>query len=197
MAIRNSYYSKTEIANLGIKKCGRNVKISKKVSFYCAEKISIGNNVRIDDFCILSGDISIGSYVHIAAYCGLFARHGIVMKDFSALSSRVSIYSVSDDYFGNSLTNPTVPDRYRELDAGKVVLEKHVIVGSGTIILPNTKIKTGSAIGALSLVKGDIPPWGIYNGNPVRFRAKRKSSEIIKLEKRLLAREADKGIYDR
>lgn len=34
--------------------------------------MTIGSNVRIDDFCILSGRLEFGSYVHIAAYSALY-----------------------------------------------------------------------------------------------------------------------------
>ena len=69
----NSFYSIDEIKKIGFKSIGNNVLISKKASFYNAETMVIGNNVRIDDFCILSGIIEIRDYVHIAAYSGLFA----------------------------------------------------------------------------------------------------------------------------
>ena len=43
-------------------KIGSNTKISKYVLFYGTD-IQIGDNVRIDDFCILSGNIKIGSNI--------------------------------------------------------------------------------------------------------------------------------------
>ena len=52
-----SFYSREELLDLGLKSVGENVRISRKVSIYGAEQISIGDNVRIDDFCILSGII--------------------------------------------------------------------------------------------------------------------------------------------
>lgn len=186
MAVKTSFYSDNELANLGLKSYGKNVNISRKASIYNAENITIGSNVRIDDFCILSGKITIGSYVHIAAYCGFFGREEIILEDFTGISARVSIYTANDDYFGNALTGPTVPDEFRKLDAGPVVLEKYVIVGCATVILPNTRIGIGSAIGALSLVKGKVPPWSIFVGIPAKFKKERKSSVIIKYEKDLL-----------
>jgi len=71
--MKTSFLSKNELRQVGFARYGRNVLISRKVSFYYPEKIEIGNNVRIDDFCILSGHIVMGNYIHIAAYCGLFA----------------------------------------------------------------------------------------------------------------------------
>ncbi len=69
--------------------------------------MAINDNVRIDDFCILSGHIEIGSYIHIAAYSALYGgQAGIFMDDFLNISSRVFVYSVSDDYSGETMTNP-------------------------------------------------------------------------------------------
>ena len=61
----------TEIAlkEHGFKRLGKGVKISSKASIYNAGNISIGDNTRIDDFCIISAGeegIEIGRNVHIA-----------------------------------------------------------------------------------------------------------------------------------
>ena len=96
------FYSKDNQKKIGFKSLGENVLISDKTSIYSLENISIGNNVRVDDFSILSagGYINIGNYIHIAAFGSFFGGSGIVMEDFTTTSSRVCIYSVSDDYSG-------------------------------------------------------------------------------------------------
>lgn len=182
----DSFYSKSELLNIGFKKIGDNVLISKKSSIYNAERISIGSNVRIDDFTILSGDISLGNYIHIAAFSALFAgNYGIEMNDFSGLSSRVTIYASSDDYSGKSLTNPTVPSKYRNTYGGKVTLKKHVIIGASSVILPNLTIGEGASIGSCSLVIHDCNPFSIYVGTPAK-EIKKRSQDLLKLEDNLL-----------
>ena len=47
-------YTREELEAIGFAQLGENVKISKKASIYGAANISIGNHVRIDDFCIIS-----------------------------------------------------------------------------------------------------------------------------------------------
>ncbi|MGE5677214.1 MAG: acyltransferase [Pseudomonadota bacterium] len=180
----DSFYSETELQALGFRKVGKYVQISRHACFYQPDSISVGDHVRIDDFCILSGRIDIGCFVHIAAYCGLYGNSGIVMKDFSGLSSRVSIYSVSDDYSGNYLTNPTVPDKYKDMISGEVILEKHVIIGAASVILPKVRIGEGTAVGSLSLVLKDLEPWKIYAGIPCR-QIKDRSKGLLDLEKAL------------
>jgi acetyltransferase-like isoleucine patch superfamily enzyme len=185
-----SYFSAKELEQLGFKSLGRDVSISTKASLYGVARISIGSHVRIDDFCILSageGGIGIGSFVHIACYCSLIGKERIQLEDFTGLSSRVSIYSSSDDYSGAAMTNPTVPNEFTAVQHGPVTLQKHAIVGSGTVILPGVVLGQGSAVGALSLVAKDCQPFTIYSGVPARRVGERKQA-LLELEKRLLAK---------
>ena len=179
--INNSFLNVEELKKLGFKKIGENVKISKYTCFYSPEKIEIGDSVRIDDFCILSGEIKLGNYIHIAAYCGLFGGGGgIEMKDFSGLSSRVSIYSSSDDYSGEFLTGPCIPMKFRKILEGKVILEKHALVGTGSTILPCVRISDGTAIGSMSLLTRKI-----YAGIPAK-EIKNRKKDLIQMEIKLL-----------
>lgn len=123
----------------------------------------------IDDFCVLSGNIQIGSYVHISSYTSLIAGNkGIYVGDFATISLKCSIFSKSDDFSGMAMTNPMVPDKYRHIDEGEVILSKYVIVGTGSVILPNVTLGEGVAIGAMSLVKENIEPWVICAGIPCK-----------------------------
>lgn len=180
--METSFYKREELLKLGFKQVGSNVLISKKVSFYGIDKITIGNHVRIDDFCILSGEITLKDYIHIAAYSALFGgKEGIVMEKYAGLSSRVVIYAESDDYSGDAMTNPMIPIEFRNVAGGKVVLEKHVIIGTGTCILPDLTIKEGSAVGSMSLVNKSLEPWGVYAGIPCR-KIKERSKKLLAIE---------------
>ena len=182
-----SIYSDVELRQLGFAKLGENVRISKKASFYGIERISIGSNVRIDDFCVLSagkGGIDIGSYIHIAVYSSLIGRGKITLSDFCNISSRVSIYSSNDDYSGEFMTNPMVPEEYTNVTTDSVVLGKHTIIGSGSVVLPGVVLGEGAAIGALSLVSKSCEAFKIYAGNPLKLIKARKM-QIIDLEVKL------------
>ena len=177
----NSYYSLNELSQLGLKNYGLNVLISRKASIYSPEKIMIGSNVRIDDFCILSGNIIIGNYVHINPYTGVFAgTAGVVFEDYANLASRVTIYAISDDYTGETLTSPLIPEKYKKITREPVWIKKYVIIGTGTSILPGVIIEEGCAIGAMSLVKSSTEPWGIYAGIPLEY-IKPRNKEMLKL----------------
>ena len=181
----NSFYTPSELLHLGLTKFGKNVLISRKASIYGAKNISIGDHVRIDDFCILSGKITIGSYVHIAAYTALLGGNkGIVIEDFAGLSSRVSVYTATDDYSGETMTNPTIPEKYKHVTSGEVVIQQHSIIGSGSVILPGVTIKEGSSFGALSLINKDCNEWTINAGIPFK-EIKTRSRKLLDLEKKL------------
>lgn len=178
----SSFYSEEELLKMNFKYLGKNILLSKKCSLYSIDKIAIDDNSRIDDFCILSGNIIIGKNVHIAAGCYLFTgNYSIVFKDFSGLSSQSAIYAMSDDYSGKFLTNPMLPDKYRNLLGGDVIIGKHVVIGSGSTILPNVKIGDGCSVGAKSLINKSLDEWGIYFGIPAKFY-KFRSKKVLELE---------------
>ncbi|MDR0789417.1 MAG: acyltransferase [Bacteroidales bacterium] len=163
-----SFYSQTELAEIGFASVGDNVLVSKKCSIYSPQTIRIGNNVRIDDFSILSGDITIGSYVHIAAYCALYGKLGIEMEDYTGLSPRTTIFSAMDDFSGNYLISPMPPEECTNVTGGKVIVKKYSQIGAGCIVFPNLIMGEGVAVGAMSLVNHNLEDWGIYAGTPVK-----------------------------
>ena len=178
-----SFLTEKELTELGLKRLGKNVKISRNARIYGAENVSVGDNVRIDDFCVLSGVISLGNNVHIAVYSALFGGEaGITVEDFANISSRVCIYAVSDDYSGRTMTNPTVPDKYKAVQKESVTIGKHAIIGSGSTVLPGVKIAEGTAVGAMSLCKKSTEPWKIYAGIPAKIVKDRKK-DLLSLEK--------------
>lgn len=183
-----AFLKNDELNCLGLESLGENVKISDKATIINAGKISIGNDVRIDDFCIISageGGIKIGNFVHIAPYVSIQGHGKVVLDDFSGLSSKVTIYSSSDDYSGRYLTNPTVPEKFTNVLHGDVILKKHVIIGTGSVLLPNCYLEEGVAVGAMSLVRGRVNEWVTVSGIPAK-KIKNRSKRLLEMEKELL-----------
>ncbi len=185
-----SFYTEEELKKIGFKSVGTNVLISRKTSLYGVSRISISNNVRIDDYCVLSagsGGIEIGNYVHLAIFVSLQGDGKITLEEFSGISSRTAVYTSNDDYFGNYMTNPTVPSEFTNVTSAPVTLRKHALVGSGCVILPGVTLNVGCAVGALSLVNRDCEEFMIYSGNPAKPLIKR-SRNLLEQEKRLIAK---------
>ena len=90
------------------------------------------------------------------------------------------------------MTNPTVPEQFTNVDSRKVELERHVIIGCGSVILPGVTIGANVAVGALSLVMKDLPADGIYAGRPTKF-VKSRSTGLFELEDKYLKSQQDSG----
>jgi acetyltransferase-like isoleucine patch superfamily enzyme len=180
------YYSEKVLNKMGFKFLGRNVKISDKASLYNVDQIEVGDNSRIDDFCVLSGKIKIGKHVHIAPLCLIAGgNEGVYMNDFSGLAYGGKIFSQSDDYTGQAMTNATVPVNYTKVKMAAVSIGRHVIIGAGSIIFPGVNIGEGCSVGAMALVNRSTESWGIYTGNPAK-RVKERKKDLLVLEKQFL-----------
>ena len=182
-----AYLTENQLAKVGFASIGKNVLISDKTSIYHPERISIGDRVRIDDFCIITGSVSLGNNIYISVYSYIFGgSNGVVMEDFSGLAYGVRVFTDSDDYSGASLTNPTIPERYKPRKTSKsILIKRHAIVGTSAVIMPGVTLGEGCAVGAMSMVTRSTEPWSICSGVPAR-RLKGRKKDLLELEKAYL-----------
>lgn len=182
-----AFFSEEQLETIGFKKLGRNVRVSEKASIYNAELIEIGDFSRIDDFCVLSGKVSIGRNVHIAVFCNIAGgSEGIVFEDFSGLAYGCHVMSQTDDYTGRTLTNPTVPAKFKKESKRPVHIGRHCIVGTNSIIFPGVTLHEGTSVGAMSMVTKTTEPWSVYFGIPAK-RIKSRKQDLLELERQYLA----------
>ena len=178
-------YSRAELQAL-LGSVGRNVAVNRSVVFYSPRNIHIGDDVRIDGFSILSAGadgLIIDEHVHISAYCFLVGAGGkIHLQAFSGVASRSTLYTATDDFRDGYLTGPTIPGKYRNVRSGAITLGRHGLIGAGSIVLPGVTIGEGAAVGALSLVRKDVPPFAIVAGNPLRTLGNRNEERLRQLE---------------
>jgi acetyltransferase-like isoleucine patch superfamily enzyme len=173
------YLSDLQLKDLNFKTLGKNVKISDKACIYNPEQISIGDNSRIDDFCVVSGNVEIGAYCHITPMCLIAGgTPGVILADYSTLAYGVKLFSQSDDYSGETLTNSLIPKKYKKEIFKSTSVGKFAIVGAGSVILPGANIAEGCSVGAMSLVSRETKPWGIYFGVPARRVSERKTDML-------------------
>ncbi len=181
----NPYYTTRELKEIGFKALGRNVLISRTCRIYTPDEISIGDHVLIDDFTILNGEITIGEHVHISSNCEFYAGEAsITIGAFSGISSRCAFYATSDDFSGASLNNPTVPKAFRFEKNEPIVLGKHVLIGTGSSIMPGVQIGEGCSFGSMALINKSTEQWGMYVGIPAK-RIKDREKGLLELEKKL------------
>ncbi len=181
-------FDREELEALGLRAFGEDVRIDRSVLFFEPGAVRIGSHVRIDVQCVITGEaaasISIGDHVHLSCGVYLFGGGGIEIADHVGLSSRVAVYSVNDDYSGSAMTGPTLPDELRNVHRAPVKIGSHVVVGSGSIVLPGVVIGEGAIVGALSLVKRSVEPFTMVAGNPLRYIRPRKRT-FLELEPRV------------
>jgi galactoside O-acetyltransferase len=184
-------YSTDELRTM-LGSVGDNVNVHRSVQMFSPHLIHIGSNVRIDCFCLLSageGGIYIGDHVHLAAGAYLFGSGGrIVLESFCGLSSRVAVYTATDEYMEGYLTNPTVPMKYRKVRQGDVILRRHVVVGASSILFPGVTIGVAASVGVLTLVHKSVEDFAVVAGFPFRVMGKR-DRRILEDEKKLLEEE--------
>ena len=172
-------------AAVGFRHLDSNVRIAKNCLIV---NIEICDNVRTDGDSTLAAAseyFRIGSYIHIGRYCFLFGGAGITLDHFSGLSQGVRLYSKTDDYSGAYMTNPTYRKNLPTASPAPIHLGRHVIIGSGSIVLPGVTIGEGAAVGALTLVNKALAEWSVYAGSPAR-RIKSRSKALLAAESQLL-----------
>lgn len=188
------YLDSEELRALGVSAVGNDVRVHSTCVLVGLERMSFGSHVRVDAFAALIagvGSIDFGNHVHVAAHAFMSGAAGITVGDFVSLSQGTRVYSRNDDYGGEGMTGPTVPAAYVRQTEAPVCFGRHVVVGAGSIVLPGVTIGEGSTVGALSLVKENLEPWGMYAGVPARWLKERRR-DVLELEARLLAEQAER-----
>lgn len=170
-----------------LKTCGKNVIIGKSVRIRYPELVEIGDNVIIDDFTYISTQLKLHSNVHISSGCKVIGGKSayVEMKEFSTLAPNVVLSAGSDDYT-SGIATPVVPLEYKgNVKIGIIVLNKHCIVGAGSVVLPDVIFKEGACLGALSLADRNLEEYILYAGIPAKQLRHRNKEEILTFEKEL------------
>lgn len=184
-----AFLSEDALRAMGFAEIGRNVQISDKAAIYGAEEMRLGHNSRIDDFCVISGNVEMGRNAHFSPFCLVNGgTAGVVVGEFTGLSYGVKVFAHTDDFSGEAMIGPTVPKLYTRVRAVPVDIGRHVVIGAGSIVGSGVTIGDGAAIGAATLVLHSLEGWAIYVGTPARKLSDRKR-DLLQLEQEYLAQE--------
>lgn len=128
-----------------VKKIGDNVAIYPHVVLKGVDRLSLGNNVSIQPFSYIdaAGEISIGNDVSIAT--------GVLL--------------ISHEHKYDDLTIP-IKDQGREFL--KIYIQDNVWIGAKATILGGVTVKSGSIVGAMSLVNRNVECNSIVAGIPAK-----------------------------
>lgn len=179
-------YSIKELSDIGITIYGTDIKINKSVKIYNPKNLILHDHIRIDDYTIIScgGKVEIFNFVHISSFCLIICKTNIIFKNYSGISSGVKLFGASDDYSGNFMSNPTVPEKYLNATIGDIILEEHALIGANSIILPNVTISHGTSVGAFTLINKTTEEWKMYVGIPARI-IRERSKKCLELQHEL------------
>lgn len=135
----------------------------------------IGARSMIDSFVKLkpvggSGDIVIGEDCYINSGCVFYSGNGIRLGNGVSMAASCVLAPVNHEY--------SDPDRRIQAQGfraskGGIVIEDDVWLGAGCVILDGAHIGRGAVIGAMSLVRGEVPAYAIASGNPLELRGSR------------------------
>jgi galactoside O-acetyltransferase len=167
-----------------LKSCGTNVIIGKTVRIRYPELVEIGDNVIIDDFTYISTSLKLHSNIHISSGCKIIGGKNafVEMFPFSTLAPNVVLSAGSDDY-KDGVATPMVPLEFKaNAIIGKILINKHCIVGANSVVLPNVIFNEGATLGALSLAIKDLEEYTVHAGIPAKPIKARNKLNILKLE---------------
>lgn len=133
----------------------------------------------------------IGSHVHLSSNCELYTANNAYIRigNYVGISSHVSFYAQTDDYVGPYMSNPTVPQRFRNVSEEDVILDELVLIGPQSVVLPGVHVGEACSFGANCLINKSTPPGGVYVGSPCRRIHERDIEEIQKKARELVEEE--------
>lgn len=182
--VRGRYYRRR------LKRCGQRVIIDTGVLLDHPELISLGDDVHIDKYCVIStgltlqgrvrylpnpafggspGEIRIGNDVHVVQQCILMGYGGIEIGDNCTLSAGCKLYSLTNQPYDpddRSRVLSIMPYGQAPFLCGPIVLRKNVWLGLQVIVMPGVEVGRDSFASTNSLVMSSFGPNSYLRGQP-------------------------------
>jgi len=133
-------------------------------------KIIIGNHAFIDSFVKIkpaggSGDIFIGNKCYINSGTVIYSGNGVFLGEGVMIAANCTIAPVNHGYLKKNI--PILEQGFLESKGG-IHIDDDVWIGANCIVLDGAKIGKGVVVGAGSVVRGSLQPYGVYAGNPAK-----------------------------
>ncbi|MBF0245857.1 MAG: hypothetical protein HQL31_11420, partial [Planctomycetes bacterium] len=158
---------------------GSGARVGKTVRIRRPERVRIGRASIIDDFTYISCALTMGRFSHIAANATLIGGNGnIRIGDFVNLAPGCRLITATNDYSGGGLIGPNIPAEFaQEAIVADISLADHVLLGTGTVVLPGCSLPEGLSTGALCLITpgSKLEPWTLYTGIPAKPLKRREA----------------------
>lgn len=166
------------------KSCGTNVYIGFNTIFTNPSEVVLGDNVRIDPFCLITTQLEVGNYVQICSHAvlGGGSQQKITMGSWSFIGYGSQLFTASEDYSGRY---GPVNEFWgsNKIFRGDIKFNDHSGVASQVIVMPGVELPTGTLIGAQSFVyRSPTHEWSVYLGNPLsRHKTRQRDNCLNKL----------------
>ncbi|MDR2574715.1 MAG: acyltransferase [Desulfovibrio sp.] len=139
-------------------------------------KIIIGEHSFIDSFVKIKpagggGDIIIGRNSYINSGCVLYSGNGIIIGDYVSIAANCTLAPVNHEYVSKNLL---IQHQGFRRGKGGIVIEDDVWIGANSVLLDGAHLRKGCVIGAMSVVRGEVAPYSINAGNPLRLIGDRR-----------------------
>lgn len=166
--------------------CGENVYIGHNVIFTNPKNVHLGNNVRIDPFCLITTSLISKDNVQICSHAvlGGGSKHTITIGEWCFIGYGSKLFCASEDYSGDfGPVNEFWGNN--KIFRGDITFEDFSGVASDVMVMPKVTIPEGCTIGAKSFVytKNELVPWSIWIGNPIKFHKFRNKHNVLELAK--------------
>lgn len=120
----------------------------------------------------------IGHRFSLGRFCVVNALGGVILGDFSGIGPFSQIMSSTHNFRKEKITGLPYGLSSRPLETAPVIIEKHVWIGAGTVILPGVRIGENAVVAAGSLINKDVPPFSMVAGVPARLVIQRSKEEL-------------------
>jgi acetyltransferase-like isoleucine patch superfamily enzyme len=138
--------------------------------------IVIGANSVIDSFVKIkpaggSGNVYIGKHSVINSGCVIYTGNGLIIGDYVAVAANCVFAPVNHEF---RKRDQLIREQGFMPGKGGILIEDDVWIGAGCVLLDGSILRRGCVIGAMSLVRGEVPAYSIQGGNPMKLLGWRK-----------------------
>jgi acetyltransferase-like isoleucine patch superfamily enzyme len=132
------------------------------------EAITLGDRVRIDDFCRLEGGqgIEVGRHVHVSSFSSIIGGGRCLIGDMADVAHGARIITGSDQ--PDAAMSTTSPREWRHVVTSTIVLDHLSFVATNAVMMPGTSLGIGAIAAAGAVVTMAVPPWEVWAGVPAR-----------------------------
>lgn len=132
-------------------------------------RVIIGEGAVVDAFVKIkmaggTGDVVIGPGSYVNSGTVIYSGNGVRIGSHVLIAANCTLAPVNHEYRARG--RRIVEQRFMPSKGG-IVIEDDVWLGASCVVLDGVTIRTGAVVGALTLVRADLEPYGVYAGNPL------------------------------